>query len=237
MRIHSLTPLLSLALIGVASATTTVVSNTDNTAGSGASLLATYMYMPGVPMPPTYLPGPGTSIYTGSAVGNSFTTSSQVLPLESATLLLSGISNLYNFSVSIFSDNAGSPGSSLVQLSSTSPIISAGSYTFATADTDGYLLEANTTYWLIAALSTSTSYSSLVVGDTTDLSEASTDGLTIGTKVIQSNSGSITGSWTANTESALLFSLNSTAAIPEPTSAALIMLSGGLLLRRSRRAA
>ena len=67
--------------------------------------------------------------------------------------------------------------------------------------------------------------------ETEDLAETSAEGWTAGTKQTQMINNGVAGAWTPDTTRAGMFSLN---AVPEPGSAALVVLSAGLLLRRRR---
>lgn len=221
--------LLSLAFTGLSFAATSVVSNTGNTASTGTSMGASYMMTPmgPPPMPPMIM-------ITGSAAATSFTTSGSSLTIDSATLLVSNAgSGSSIFNLAIFTDNAGAPGTQLTSFTPSSGLVT-GENTFS-APAGGYLLEASTTYWLVGQLqAVPMSSNNVTLADTADLSEASGAGWTIGTKLTQTNAGAMHTTWNSDTTRALQFSLN---AVPEPASAALVMLSGGLLLRRQRRAA
>lgn len=184
------------------------------------------------------MPGPGgfpmmMVISNGSVVANSFTTSNEPLPLESATLLLgASAGGGMSFVVSLYSDNLGTPAAMLTGLTGNSMPSAAGEYTY-TAGTGGFALAANTTYWLRVELSAPVLNSSATVpwSETSDLSESSPEGWTMGTRVSQSVNNGAAGAWTLDPTRAMMFSLN---VVPEPASAALALLSSGLLFRRRR---
>jgi len=221
--------LLSLALAASASAAA-VLSNTGNTSESIAIGLSA-IHMPGMPMggnPPMM----GPDMVTSSVVANSFTTSNQPLTLDSVALLVDSTSPMGLFNVYIYTDIGGVPGTSLAALTAAipglMPSVGENIYTLS----GGLLLEGNTTYWLFTELSP-VGYGGASVGleATTDLSETSADGHTIGTVIMRGSMNGNPAAWSTEATRAIQFAINP---IPEPTSAALIMLSGGLLLRRNR---
>ncbi len=219
----------SILISAAASASTMVLSNTSN-ASSGAAALSANSTM-------IMIPGPGgfpmpMMFSNGSVVANSFTTSNSPLPLESVTLLLGTSTGVGSFTVSLSSDNGGAPAATLALLTGNSMPSNAGEYSYS-AEAGGLVLAANTTYWLRVELANPALNTSSTVAwsETTDLSESGPDGWTMGTKLTQPVTNGMAGGWSSDPTRAMMFTLN---AVPEPASAALALLSGGLLFRRRR---
>jgi hypothetical protein len=86
--------------------------------------------------------------WSGQRVAMHFTTDAQTYSLDSVELNLTCVSGNSNaFTLSLYSDASGLPGSNLGTLSNAGPIASAGNFTFGGA---GLILSPNTTYWVVA---------------------------------------------------------------------------------------
>ena len=228
--------LLSLAFTGFSFAATSALSNTGNTSETVAIGLSALRMMSMMPGPFGPMPGPDNISSSQAAV--SFTTSSQPLTVDSLLLLVDSAFGPGSFSVSLHSNGVNAPDASLATFTpvvpGSMPTVGENLYTLSS----GLVLQANTTYWIVTGLIPLASMSSASVGleATTDLSESSADGHTIGTTIMRSAFNGSPGPWSTDATRAFQFAINP---VPEPTSAVLIMLSGGLFLRRqrSRRAA
>jgi len=166
---------------------------------------------------------------------NAFTTGSAAAgyTLNSATLKMSNASgDPSDFSLELFSESSGNPGSSLAALSGSSDPATAGDFTYTAT---GVTLLPNTTYFLVAdAANSGPNVSDFYSwGQTLSTAQTTTDGWTVAdVSRFSPNDGA---TWSAG-NSVLLFSIDATGvpAIPEPTSLALLSLGGLALVRRRR---
>jgi len=218
-----LLPFLALALTAAASAAT-LVSNLANTTANN-------IYLDGFP---------GNTGY----MANSFTTSTSAISVASLSIQITESSGTGTFTVGLYTNDKGHPGTQIIALHPTvslpaSTLPSAGFLALVGPGNTPFSLAANTTYWFIMTLESAPGVprAYVRVPYTTDLSETSASGLTIGHVTVKTTNSP---TWNSVTSGTLQFGLQgSVQGVPEPTSAALILLSGGLLLRRnrSRRAA
>ncbi|MGH7993282.1 MAG: choice-of-anchor R domain-containing protein [Limisphaerales bacterium] len=134
------------------------------------------------------------------------------------------------FSLSLYSNNSGQPGSSVGVLSGSSNPSVAGNYTYTAS---GVTLSASTSYWVVGDAATAFPNGSFLWGDTTSPAYTSSGGWSINnaTRDISHDGGS---TWTATGVSLLRFSVTATA-VPEPQSFALAGLGLTLVFFRRRK--
>jgi hypothetical protein len=116
--------------------------------------------------------GGGDSMSPSSPLAGAFTTGSSGATLDSVTFKLYALSAT-GFTVGLYADNAGVPGTQLETLSGPSTLSSPINYTYTSA---GYTLAANATYWLVL----STTSGSPVWQLSADTSETGATGWLIG---------------------------------------------------------
>ena len=161
------------------------------------------------------------------AVANSFTTGSSGTTLSDVSLVIFGSSGT-GFSLALYTDAAGAPGTAVESLSgNATPTTGTYSYT-----SSGSTLAANTTYWVVAAGPSSGPDYYFNFTTTPSTAETGAAGWTIGNSYSYSTSPSLT--WTPAGSSAIQFSVNTTA-VPEPSSYAALAGVGALMLVASRR--
>ncbi|MCF7688951.1 MAG: PEP-CTERM sorting domain-containing protein [Cephaloticoccus sp.] len=175
--------------------------------------------------------GPISSISPSEWFANSFTTGSEQVTLSSVTLALHSGTTATGFSLQLYSDNAGNPGSSLETLAGTSSPTGGGNFTYTSSGTS---LLNGTTYWLV----TSSTVGNVRPYGTASHSETGEPGWLIGDTFYYTNNSGAT--WTAGAIGAffdpLRFSV-ATAAVPEPSTYAVIagaLVFGCVVLRRRR---
>jgi len=131
--------------------------------------------------------------------------------------------------VSIYSNSASNPGTSLATFTTTSTVASKQVYSF----TGSYTLSANTNYWIVLSNTNSASQESYewYTNDAfTDPSAKNTSGFTyLGTK----EKDGVGGNWNT-TISSLSINLAGTA-VPEPSTYALGLIATGVLAAMARR--
>lgn len=134
------------------------------------------------------------------------------------------------FSLSIYSNNSGLPGSSLGTLSGSSNPSVAGNYAYTAS---GISLSPYTSYWIVGNAATAFPNGSFLWGDTTSSAYASSGGWSMNsaTRDLSSDNGS---SWTSTAVSVLRFSVAATPA-PEPQPFPLAGLGLAIVLLRSRK--
>lgn len=210
--------ILSLFLAGTRAAnaqTIAAVSNLDQSAYASVQVLAI------------------SSIPLYSRLAQSFTTGASAFLLDNITVkIYDGTNSGSGFSVDLYSDLDGQPGS-LIETLSGSNQPSSGDYAYTSAGST--TLAADSTYWWVASLSEGGSRSTSL-WETNSTAETGLSGWTIGDG--HAYSGSSTGGW-SSTSSPLQFSVNGSA-VPEPsTYAAFAGLAalGLAAFRRRRRAA
>ena len=174
---------------------------------------------------------------------SDFLTSSSATTITSATLSFSNYDiAAHVLTPKIFTDNAGVPGSLVGTLSTISiPVdpLGPGTGTFKsyTATSAGINLAANTNYWMVVSINSSTDGTDPVLWNTTTSttmdSGSSFAQVTTTALKTSANSGS---TWNTGNTSNGLFSLSGTVtAAPEPTRLLLLGIGTGLLLLRRRR--
>ena len=122
--------------------------------------------------------------------GSNFTTGIDSYQLTGVSLPLVAVTSSANFFVSLYSNNAGQPGSALTSFTPTTTIGSPATYAFT--PNSSVTLAANTTYWLVAGISSG-------VGEydwsyTTSFNQTSSAGWTIGDGYAYTGDGG--ASWT-----------------------------------------
>lgn len=204
-----------ILVVGIATkaSSATVVTNLSNTATSNWNVLE----------------GFGTS----RDVASSFTTGiASGYELNSATLFMDNASFPGGgFSLSLYSDSAGLPGSNLgVIFSGSSDPATNGFYTYTASSP--YALSASTKYWLVASVAHPGPTRMYPWLATSDFSETSPLGWSIGnTAFLQP----VSGSWSLDSSNTQMFSIDATAAAPEPSRATLMVAALCMLVLRRRR--
>lgn len=151
--------------------------------------------------------------------------------LDSVQIAIDGIlvTDGSGFTLSLYANNAGQPGTSLGVLSGSSNPSVAGTYTYTASS---LTLTASTSYWIVGQAATAFPNGSFLWGDTTSSSYTSSGGWTINnaTRDISHDNGS---TWTATSVSLLRFDVTATA-VPEPQTLALagLGLAAAFLHRR-----
>ena len=220
-----LLPVLAAALLttlpNTASSATTV-SNLGNASGGGLGGLNTYVE-------PTF--------GQNAICANAFTTGASSAILNSITLAMQDDFGGGGFEVDLYSDGGTiGPGTLVTILSGPSNPSTLGAYTYAPASPRA--LTPNTTYFVVAAVPVAEPVArSFTWSGTTDASETSTEGWTIGDSSWLSNDGG--ASWVQVPFTfAGQFSVDASppSAAPEP-SRALLLAAGltGVVLRRRRK--
>jgi hypothetical protein len=143
---------------------------------------------------------------SNQTLANSFTTGASATNLSSVTLFMANNTGGSGFAVNLYSDGSGAPGSALESLSGPGAPSTNGNYNYTSA---GTLLNANSTYWIVAT----SSVDHFGWGQTSSTTETSSSGWTIGDVGLASTNGG--ASWITNTSNVQMFSV-STTAIPEP---------------------
>jgi hypothetical protein len=198
-----------------------VVSNLGNTADGTSEVHDLAAPRPGSP-----------TNRSNSSIANSFTTGSTMLTLESVTLFMANANaSLDNggFGLGLYSDLGGQPDvfPLFVSFTGSSHPATSGNYTYTAS---AFSLDPNTTYWLVARVSSGPPDTAYEWGATSDLSQASNSGWSIGTTAIQNLD--VGFGWIPDTSTAQLFSVQ---VVPEPSAALLVIGSGaGLLVWRKR---
>ncbi len=166
-------------------------------------------------------------------VAQMFTTGNTSKDIGSVSVKIDGVtSQTCNFSVSIYSDNAGSVGSVLGTGLLSGPSVPA-SFALNTYAASGLTLGANTPYWLVFR---NTGSGDVYVADTQG-----------GTTVVTSSAGWTTpntsayrfdtsGSFNTWANALPVFSIDSVAPVPEPATLSLAAIGGLLLVFRRRKA-
>lgn len=166
--------------------------------------------------------GAGFSVGGGS---QSFVTGSVTngYALSSVTLLMGAmLDNASNFTVSIFNDNAGSPGNLLGLLDGNSDPRTSGEYGYTNP---GLILASSTTYWIVATCDSSSPNPPIMPPGGYTWQETLSQNILTG------------GGWSAgigNTGfigAAFQFAVNATP-VPEPSTCALLGVAAFLFLRR-----
>ena len=154
-----------------------------------------------------YPPDDGPASHYDAAQG--FTTGPAASLLQAITLSVGGGSGS-GFSVALYSDASGLPGSLIETLNGSSSPASAGSYSYTSGGSA--ILTANTSYWWIASVPDGAgSFLGFNLNSTNSTSETSAFGWTAGDVFRQQQNG---GGWGPSGQP-LLFSV-SASAIPEP---------------------
>jgi hypothetical protein len=176
----------------------------------------------------SYYSSNNISVATNNPLAVSFTTDNATYTLTSVTLSMAGNNTSSPLTVSIYSDAASLPDSSLETLSGANPT-SFGNYTFTSA---GLTLSPNTTYFATAATAGAGDYR---WDSTSDPSETGSATWAIG------NSSRAYSSSTWNTLSEVLYISVTATAIPEPGTyavfAGLVALGLAVWRRKSASAA
>ncbi|MCF7688486.1 MAG: PEP-CTERM sorting domain-containing protein [Cephaloticoccus sp.] len=164
----------------------------------------------------------GGSASSDTYLANSFTTDATVYPLRSVTIDIGYVnaSGASSFTLNIYSDNAGAIGSLLETLSGTgSPTV--GQHTYSST---GLALAGNTTYWVVAYDPNYSvgggAHTSYLWSGTSSANETSSGaGWTIADSYFR---GASLGSLSSSAGS-FKFSVNASAAVPEPSTYAAIL--------------
>lgn len=166
--------------------------------------------------------GAGFSVGGGS---QSFATglSSNGFALNSVTLVMGAmLDNASNFAVSIFDDNAGTPGNLLGLLNGNSDPRTAGEYAYTNSS---LILASSTTYWIVASCDSSSSNPPIMPPGGYTWQETLSQYTLAG------------GGWCAGigntgfTGATFQFAVNATP-VPEPLTCALLGVAAFLFLRR-----
>lgn len=167
----------------------------------------------------------------------SFTTGVGSYTLNSIDLKLVGRNyDPSTFTVALYSDSGGDPGSLLATLTGNSDPNTAGTYTYTA--TGGYALDASTPYFMVASVPSGElgdQYSYRMSTDPSDSETTSVDSWTLGNgHHSRNNAGS--GTWSFDSSS-LIMSVTATA-VPKPSTYAGIFgglaLIGTFLVRRRK---
>jgi hypothetical protein len=179
--------------------------------------------------------GSNQGAFSAFEMANSFTTGPNPTVLNSATVRLEqdngGSYNAANVDVRIYSDQSGSPGTSLATLTGPNTTVSS-------ADTDvtytgSLALAANSTYWLFMSNSTGTFPN---WQNTSSTNQTSTDGWTIGDTFQTHTSANLNDPWNSPSSGPFMFAIDASASVPEPCSLLLsTVIAGPLALRAWRR--
>jgi hypothetical protein len=146
-----------------------------------------------------------------SRYGQSFTTGAGEYRLDNITVRIYDGTNAYNgFTMELYSDSGGQPGSLLETLSGDNNPIS-GEIPYESAALT--LLAANSTYWWVARLEEGPESRVVGLWQTNSTAETGHAGWTIGNS--RAYSGSPSGGWSSG-GSILQFSVSATA-VPEPS--------------------
>jgi hypothetical protein len=156
-------------------------------------------------------------VTSGNLIASGFTTGSGARRLGQVSLVIQALGSPGNKTVSIFSDNGGSPGSSL--FTSNSVFVNGkGVYSFGFADTT--VLAANTSYWVLPDTNLT-----WAINDDSDVPTAINGS---GYTFLAAKSSINGGSTWSNTDGAFTLSLN----VPEPALTSLLCFGGIALIRR-----
>lgn len=169
----------------------------------------------------------------GHDLANSFTIGGSVMSLDSITIGFAGGFGS-GFTASLYSDAAGAPGTELLTLSGEIDPHGGGLFDYTAASP--YTLAASTTYWAVFTAVHAAPNKQFPIYTTADLSQTGEPGTSIGNNFASRtvNSG-VPGSWSlSGSDTPLQFSVN-TSAVPEPSRAALLAGSFGVLFFRRRR--
>ena len=153
----------------------------------------------------------------------SFTTGSRAATLNSITIKMDTGESGGGFSLQLWSNVGGSPGSSLLTLVGDADPATDGLYTYTAPS---FLLTASTTYWAVGTVPSSGSNGLFHWSETSSTNDTSSFGWTIGNaaKFRGVTDGVPDASW-ANDTTVAQMSLDATV-VPEPGSA--VLLLGGL---------
>jgi hypothetical protein len=166
--------------------------------------------------------GAGYSVGGGS---QSFATglSSNGFVLNSVTLVMGAmLDNASNFTVSIFDDNAGTPGNLLSLLNGNNDPRTAGEYAYTSS---GLILASSTTYWIVASCDSSSPNPPIMPPGGYTWQETLSQNILAG------------GGWSAGigntgfTGATFQFAVNATP-VPEPSACALLGVAVILFLSR-----
>ena len=138
--------------------------------------------------------------------------------------------NPSGFSLTLFSDNSGAPGTSLGPLSGSTNPSTAGTYTYTAS---GIALSPSTPYWIVLATASAqpTGYYWNITSSTT---YTSSDAWEINTTQMYGSHDQGTSWSKSGADSAGQFNVSATA-VPEPGTLAVVALASPALLRRRRK--
>ncbi len=174
----------------------------------------------------------GTISFTPTqSVAGAFTTGDSAFTLEKITLALGNASGASSvFTVSLYSSSLGLPGALIETLSGPASPQPAGSYGFSSGGSA--ILNANTTYFWVGTLTSSTASDRRRSHLTASTNESSSLGWTMA-NAYYTKLGS--GNWTASTSYSLMFSVDAVSVVPEPGAYAVLAGVAALGLVATRR--
>lgn len=172
----------------------------------------------------------------GLNVAAGFTTGSTAMQLESVILNMAASAGGGVFTVSLYSNASGLPGSDLgVTFTGSNNPTAAGQYTY-TAST--FTLGANTDYWLVASVSHAAPDKTFFWRYTDDTSAAGLpDWSVAGQNAYESFTDGVSSGWALDDGVNIpMFSIQTATSVPEPTRTMLVFLGLGISCCWRRRA-
>ena len=182
----------------------------------------------------------GPSFASGSgheAVAQAFTTGGTAMNLSAITLAFNYNGDFSSgFSLAVYSNNSGAPGTLLETLSGASEPNTTANYSYTSGAST--LLSANTTYWWVASVTPSGTPSFNILL-TSSPSGTNSNGWGIGNAYTAVQTDTTFGSLSAVGGRSFQFSVETTSAIPEPSTYAALAGAAvlGLAIYRRRRTA